>query len=60
MIVIHTTKDKVAYVNRKPTRKQLERLNIDELVCLARRKRSIKTPLKKILVDYVASLGELE
>jgi uncharacterized protein YnzC (UPF0291/DUF896 family) len=45
-------------INSIPTRRQLEQLTIDDLVELAKLRRSIKCPFKKALVDYILTLGE--
>ena len=42
-----------------PSISDLERLTIDELIVIAKYKRSIKHPFKKALVQYVKSLGNL-
>jgi len=47
------------YIHDTPTRKELERFTIDELINIARACRSIKKPFKKILIDYVMTLGDL-
>lgn len=45
------------YFPDKPSRTQWEQLTIDELVGLAKRKRSIKSPFKKSLIDYMMKIG---
>jgi len=42
-----------------PTKSELEKLTIDDLVRLAKNKRSIKHPFKEALIKYVQSLGEI-
>ena len=44
----------------EPTRKQLEKFTVVQLIRVAEWKRSIKNPFKKALIDYVISLGKLD
>ncbi len=48
---------KTAYFPDTPSKAQWETLTIDELVLIAKQKRSIKKPFKKILVDYLWNIG---
>lgn len=36
-----------------PTKKHWNKLTVDELISLAKQKRSIKNPFKKALVEYI-------
>lgn len=43
----------------KPVRKELERLDIETLYFICKRKKRIKYPFKKALIDYLMQLDEL-
>jgi hypothetical protein len=42
-----------------PTKSELEKCTIDELVGLAKSRKRIKRPFKKFLIKYIISLGIL-
>ena len=48
---------KTAFFPDTPSKKQWNTLTVDELVRIAKQKRSIKKPFKKILVDYLWEIG---
>jgi hypothetical protein len=48
------------WVATRPTRKQLEKFTVAQLMDIVRWKRSIKHPFKTVLIDYVLSLGDLD
>lgn len=47
-------------ISQIPKRSEIERLTIDELIQLSKNRRSIKHSFKKLLVDYILSLGEFK
>jgi hypothetical protein len=49
--------NKIAFLPDTPTRKQWESLTISELIMIAKAKRSIKYPFKKVLIDYLLQTG---
>lgn len=40
-----------------PVKKELERLNINELIRICKLRRSIKHPFKKNLIEYIIKTG---
>ena len=48
---------KTAFFLDTPSKQQWNTLTIDELIKIAKQKRSIKKPFKKILVDYLWKIG---
>lgn len=44
------------YISDNPKRSELEKLRIDDLIMLAKQKRSIKFPFKPVLIDYVLKI----
>lgn len=48
---------KTCFYPDKPSKAQLSKLTIDELFILAKQKRSIKHPFKKVLVNYLYEVG---
>ena len=48
---------KTAFFPNIPSKQQWNTLTIDELFLIAKQKRSIKKPFKKILVNYLWEIG---
>lgn len=53
LLIKEEMKMKPIYSPRYAVRKDYEKLTIDELIILAKQKRSIKHPFKKYLIDYL-------
>ena len=47
------------YIGERPSREELERLTVDELIALSKDRVRRKKPFKAALVDYILSVGKL-
>lgn len=59
MIRLANKNGKTPFMSDEPTKKELERMTVDQLLVIATHRRYNRNPFKKVLVEYILSLGKL-